>query len=69
MLSRCLDRVTSGGRLGKGVLNIGCEARHGQLWVDEDDENGRVRAGKITRARKIVRWMEREGRESVRLVL
>ncbi|KAF9691246.1 hypothetical protein EKO04_010734 [Ascochyta lentis] len=33
--------------LGKGTWNVGCGARHGQLWVARDDDDGRARAKRV----------------------
>ncbi|KAF2626597.1 glycosyltransferase family 25 protein [Macroventuria anomochaeta] len=57
-----VDRGVEGGvelvrdieALRKGTWNLRCGARHGQLWVDEDDEDGRARAKEV-----VMRMLER----------
>lgn len=44
------------GVLGKGTWNVGCGARHGQLWVGESDEEGRARM------KRVVKGMLEEGK-------
>jgi hypothetical protein len=45
-----LDGEKDRGRMrGRGTWNLGCGARHAQLWVDERDEGGRKAVKDVVR--------------------